>query len=250
MAGHSKWANIKHRKGAADKKKSKEFGKLAKEIMIAARESGGDANANPRLRQALIAARAINLPKDNIDRAIKKGIGETGGAAFEEIVYEGYAAGGIAVMVECLTDNRNRSLSEVRFVFDRNGGNLAASGAVVRMFQRKTRVVIEGQGDEDFFMELALEAGADDVETDEGVTTILGGTECFEPLMKALEEKGITTLEAGISQIAELTTEIAELDKAQSVLKLVEKMEDLDDVQSVYTNMEVADSIADQLDDE
>lgn len=250
MAGHSKWANIKHKKGAADKRKSKEFGKLAKEIMIASRISGGDPAANPRLRQALIAARAINLPKDNIDRAIKKGIGETGGAAYKEVVYEGYAVGGVAVLVECLTDNQNRSLGDVRLAFDRNGGNLAASGAVARMFQRKTRVVIEGQGDEDFFMELALEAGADDVSTDDGVTTIIGGTDCFEPLMKALEEKGITTSEAGITQIADLLTEINDAEKAMSVMRLVEKIEDLDDVQSVYTNMDVTDEAAEQMDAE
>lgn len=251
MSGHSKWANIKHKKGAADKKKSKDFGKLAKEIMIAAKMGGSDITANPRLRQALIAAKAINLPKDNIDRAIKKGVGGMDGVVYEEIVYEGYGAGGVAVLVECLTDNRNRTVGDVRMTFERSGGSFAASGAVAWIFQRKTRVEIEGQGDEDFFLELALEAGADDVQTDEdGFTVITGSPACFEELMKALDAKGITTLEAGIKQIPENTIEIDDLGRAQSVMKLIEKLEDWDDVQAVYSNMEVTDVVAEQLDAE
>ncbi len=248
MAGHSKWANIKHKKGAADKQRSKQFGKLAKEIMVAVKMGGTDPDANPRLRAALVAAKAVNLPKDNIERAVKKGAGDAGGAAYEEIIYEGYGNGGVAVLVEVLTDNRNRSVGDVRMTFDRNGGNLAASGAVAWIFERKTNVIIEGQGDEDFFMELALEAGADEVETEDGITTITGAPACFEPLMKALEAKGITTTEASITYLPDNTTEITEADKANSVLKLVDKLEDLDDVQAVYTNMEVSDDIADQID--
>lgn len=250
MSGHSKWANIKHKKGAADKKKSKEFGKLAKEIMIAAKMGGADPAANPRLRQALIGARAINLPKDNIERAIKKGVGGMDGVVYEEIVYEGYGAGGVAVLVECLTDNRNRTVGDVRMTFERNGGSFAASGSVAWIFQRKTVVEIEGQGDEESFLELALEAGADDVVTEDGVTTITGAPSCYEPLMKALEAKGITTLEAKVKQVPDNTVEITELEKAQSVMKMIDKLEDWDDVQAVYANMEISDAVAEQLDAE
>ena len=164
MSGHSKWANIKHKKDAADKVKGKAFSRIGKEIMVAAKMGGGDPGSNPRLRSALTAAKAVNMPNANIDRAIKKGLGELGDVVFEEIVYEGYAAGGVAVMVDCLTDNRNRSISEVRQIFDRNGGNLAASGAVARLFPRKAHFVITGEwADEEKLMDIVLDAGAEDL---------------------------------------------------------------------------------------
>ena len=166
MSGHSKWANIKHKKDATDKKRGKIFSRLAKEIMVAAKMGGGDANANPRLRSALTAARAANMPNTNIDRAIKKGLGELGDVTFEEILYEGYAPGGVALLIECLTDNRNRSISEVRTTLDRSNGNLAAAGAVGWMFKRLSHFVISGDNaDEDKLMDIVLDAGADDIDS-------------------------------------------------------------------------------------
>lgn len=252
MSGHSKFANIKHKKGAADKKRSKEFGKMAKEIMVAAKMGGGDATSNPRLRNALIAARAVNLPKDNIERAIKKGIGELGDTVFKEVIYEGYGPGGVAIMVECLTDNLNRTVGDVRYIFDRAGGNMGASGSVAWMFSRKTEVIISaGQGDEDTLMEIVLDAGADDLEmNDDGSAVVYGAPDAYEAITKALEEKGIATEEAKVKQVPSTMSEISELEKAQSLMRLVDKLEDLDDVQSVYTNADIPDDIAEQLESE
>ncbi len=251
MSGHSKWANIKHKKAAADKVKGKAFSRIAKEIMVAAKMGGSDANANPRLRSALIAARAVNMPNANIDRAIKKGAGELGDVVFEEIIYEGYAAGGVAVMVECLTDNRNRSISDVRFVFDRNGGNLAASGAVARIFQRQAHFTITGDwADEDKLMDLVLEAGANDLVVEDGVAEVWAEPDSFEDLIKLFEEKGIPTEEAAVIRKPEMVTPVTDVSTARQVLRLLERMEDLDDVQAVTANYEIADEIAELLDEE
>ncbi len=251
MSGHSKWANIKHKKEAADKVKGKAFSRIAKEIMVAAKMGGADPDANPRLRSALAAAKAVNMPNANIDRAIKKGCGELGDAVFEEIVYEGYAAGGVAVIVECLTDNRNRSISDVRMVFDRNNGNMAGSGAVARMFKRQAHFVISGEwADEEKLMDLVLEAGANDLIVEDGVAEIWADPEFFEPLLKVFEEKGIPTDEAEVVRRPEMVTNITDAAIARQVLRLVERMEDLDDVQSVTANYEIDDSIADQLEEE
>ena len=250
MSGHSKWANIKHKKDAADKIKGKAFSRLGKEIMVAAKMGGGDPSANPRLRSALAAAKAVNMPNANIDRAIKKGLGELGDVVFEEIVYEGYAAGGVAVIVDCLTDNRNRSISDVRMVFDRNNGNMAGSGAVSRMFQRQAHFVITGEwADEDKLMDIVLDAGANDLTVENGEAEIWADPEHFESLAQVLGDRGIPTDSAEIIRRPELTVEITDPKVAAQVLRLVDRMEELDDVQSVTANYEISDEIADQIED-
>ena len=251
MSGHSKWANIKHKKEATDKKRGKIFSTLAKEIMVAAKMGGGDASANPRLRAALVAAKAANVPNVNIDRAIKKGIGELGDVTFEEIQYEGYGSGGVAILVDCLTDNRNRSASEVRTAFDRNCGNLASSGAVSYMFNRKAHFVITGEkADEDLLMDVVLDAGADDIEVEDNVAEIWADPEYFELIGAALEKAGIATEEASIIRKPDTTVNITDVDVARQVMRLIERLEDLDDVQTVTSNYEIDDSIADKLDEE
>lgn len=249
MAGHSKWANIKHKKGAADKKKGKIFSRIAKEIMVAAKMGGGDASANPRLRSALTSAKAANMPNVNIDRAVKKGLGELGDVVFEEIVYEGYGAEGVAVLIECLTDNRNRSASDVRMTLDRNCGNLATSGAVSWMFHRQAHFVVTGENaDEEILMDIVLDAGAEDIEAGDGVADIWGPPECLEAVMEALAKADIETGEAGVVRRPENTIVIKDIDKAKQVLRLIDRLEDLDDVQEVTANFEIDDSIADKID--
>ena len=251
MSGHSKWANIKHKKEAADKVKGKAFSRLGKEIMVAAKMGGPDPDANPRLRAALTADKAANMTISIIERAIKKGAGELGDVVYEEIVYEGYAPGGVAVMVECLTDNKNRSISDVRMVFDRNNGNMAGSGAVARMFKRQAHFIITGEwADEEKLMDIVLDAGANDLTVEDGVAEIWADPEFFEPLIKVFEEKGIKTDEAEVIRRPEMVTEITDPAIARQVLRLVERMEELDDVQLVTANYEIADSIADQLEEE
>ncbi|MCQ2377871.1 MAG: YebC/PmpR family DNA-binding transcriptional regulator [Victivallaceae bacterium] len=250
MSGHSKWANIKHKKEAADKVKGKAFSRIGKEIMVAAKMGGGDPNANPSLRAALTAAKAVNMPNANIERAIKKGLGELGDVTFEEIVYEGYAPGGVAVLVDCLTDNHNRSISDVRMVFDRNGGNMAGSGAVARMFTRMAHFVISGEwADEDKLMEIVLDAGAEDLTVEDGVAEVWAAPENFETLVKLFEEKGIATDEAEVTRRPEMTVELTDPKVAAQVLRLVDKMEELDDVQMVTANYTIADAIADQIEE-
>ncbi len=251
MSGHSKWANIKHQKAAADKKKGKIFSRLGKEIMVAAKMGGGDANANPRLRAALTSARAANMPNVNIERAIKKGLGELGDVVFKEIVYEGYAAGGVAVLVDCLTDNSNRSASEVRLAFDRCNGNMAGSGAVARIFSRQAHFVITGENaDEEKLMDVVLDAGAEDIIVEDEVAEIWGAPDTFEDIAKALSDAGIATDEAEVVRRPEMTTELTDVSIAKQVLRLIDRLEDLDDVQMVTANFEIADSIADQLEEE
>ena len=250
MSGHSKWANIKHKKEAADKVKGKAFSRIAKEIMVAAKMGGADPGANPRLRAALTSAKAVNMPNANIDRAIEKGGGERGDVTFEEIVYEGYAAGGVAVIVDCLTDNRNRSISEVRMVFDRNGGNMAGSGAVARIFKRQAHFVISGEwADEDKLMDLVLDAGATDLVVEDGVAEVWGEPDSFESLAKVFEEKGIPTDSAEVIRKPDMTVTITDPKTASQVLRLVERIEELDDVQMVTANYEIDDSIADQIEE-
>jgi len=240
MAGHSKWANIKHKKGAADKKKGKIFSRLAKEIMVAARQGGGEADANPRLRTALTAAKSANMPNVNIERAIKKGTGDLEGEALEEMTYEGYAAGGVAVLVECLSDNRNRTGGDVRMLFDRNNGNLAASGAVTWMFHRKAQFIVSGESaDEEKLLELLIDAGVESIEIDDGIAEILGPPEAFEDISKALEKAGISTEEAGLVQHPENMTNIDDPNVARQILKLIEKLEEQEDVQAVHSNIDI-----------
>ena len=251
MSGHSKWANIKHKKDAADKVRGKAFSRIGKEIMVAAKNGGGDPNSNPRLRSALTAAKAVNMPNANIERAIKKGCGELGDVVFEEVVYEGYAAGGVAVIVDCLTDNRNRSISDVRLVFDRNGGNLAGAGAVGRMFQRQAHFVISGEwADEEKLMDIVLDAGANDLSVEDGVAEIWGDPDSFEQLAKVLEEHSIAPDEAEITRKPDMTVTLTDPKIAAQVLRLIDRMEELDDVQSVTANYEIDDSLADQIEEE
>ena len=238
MSGHSKWATIKHAKGLADAKRGKLFTKFIKEISIAARMGGGDPNSNPRLRTAIIKARASNMPKDNIDRAIKKGTGELGAAVFEELVYEGYAAGGVAVMVEVLTDNKNRAAADVRNIFNKNGGNLGVSGSVSRMFQRKGTIEYDAEKvSEDQVMEMALEAGADDIVNEGGVITVTTSAEAFAAVADALTEKGFESLSGEVGMVPDAYSAV-DADTAAKVAKLLNRLEDNDDVQNVYSNVE------------
>ena len=248
MSGHSKWANIKHKKDAADKARGRIFSRLGKEIMVAAKMGGGDVDTNPRLRSGIAAAKAANMPNANIDRAIKKGLGELGDVTFEEIQYEGYAAGGVALLIDCLTDNRNRSASEVRTILDRNNVNLASSGSVAYMFKRQSHFVIEGENaDEDKLMDIVLDAGAEDLIVEDGVAEIWGEPSAFEAIANALEAAGIAASEAAVTRRPDNTVSITDVHTAEQILKLIDKLEDLDDVQEVTGNFEIDDSIADQV---
>jgi len=239
MSGHSKWATIKHAKGAADAKRGQMFTKFIKEISIAARMGGGDPNANPRLRTAILKARAANMPKANIERAIKKGTGELGAATYEELTYEGYGPGGVAILVEVLTDNKNRAAANVRNLFSKNGGNLGATGSVSYMFNRKGVIEYDAEAvNEDTIMEVGLEAGADDVGNEDGVITVTCDPTSFESVLEALQAKGFESLSAEISMVPDTYSEL-DVDTTRKVLKLVEKLEEDDDVQNVYTNLDI-----------
>ena len=241
MSGHSKWATIKHAKGIADAKRGKLFTKFIKEISIAARMGGGDPNSNPRLRTAIIKARASNMPKDNIERAIKKGTGELGGATYEELVYEGYGAGGVAVLVEVLTDNKNHAAADVRNIFNKSGGNLGVSGSVARMFQRKGTIEFDAEKvSEDELMEVALEAGADDIVNEDGIITVTTAADAFATVADALSEKGFESLSGEVGMIPDMYTAV-DADTASKIAKLINRLEDNDDVQNVYSNVEYPD---------
>ena len=239
MSGHSKWATIKHAKGAADAKRGQLFTKFIKEISIAARMGGGDPSSNPRLRTAMLKARAANMPKDNIERAIKKGTGELGGSVFEEKIYEGYGPGGVAVLVEVLTDNNNRAAANVRNIFSKSGGNLGATGSVAYMFNRKG--VIEYDAEvvkEDEIMEAGLEAGAEDIAEDGGVITVTTDPADFETVLEFLQNKGYESVSAGISMVPD-TYSTLDADTTRKVLKLIDRLEEDDDVQNVYSNIDI-----------
>ena len=241
MSGHNKWSTIKHAKGAADAKRGALFTKLIKEISIAASMGGGDPNANPRLRAAIVKARAASMPKDNIERAIKKGTGELGGGTFEELVYEGYAAGGVAVLVEVLTDNHNRAAANVRNIFNKTGGNLGTSGSVSRMFDRKGVIEYDAEVvSEDEVMEAALEAGAEDVESEDGVITVTTAPNDFTAVVEALEPKGWASLSAEVAMVPQAYTAV-DKDTAAKVQKLIDRLEEDDDVQNVWTTVEYPD---------
>jgi len=237
MAGHSKWANIRHRKGAQDAKRGKIFTKIAKEITVAAKLGGEDPDGNPRLRAAMVKARGVSMPKDNIERAIKRGIGGQDGTDYTEKTYEGYGPSGVAVMVECLTDNINRTVSEVRNAFTRSGGNLGTDGSVNWMFQRKGTIVYakEKVGDYEKFFEVALESGADDVKEEGDVYELECSPDSFSDLKEALDQLNIESDLAEVGLVPENYTELEE-DKAAKLLKLIDTLEDNDDVQNVYHN--------------
>jgi len=240
MSGHSKWSSIKHKKAAADAKRGKAFTKLIKEITVAARIGGGDINANPRLRTAVTTARQNSMPKDNIDRAIKKGTGELEGVTLEELSYEGYGPGGVAIMLDALTDNRNRLVSELRFMFSRHGGNLGENGSVAWMFKKRGIISVEKSAtDEDKLMEVALDAGAEDVSGDGDSFQVTTAPENLNAVREAIEKAGIAIGTAEVSRIPENTVAVSG-HTAEQVLKLLEALEDHDDVQSVSANFDIS----------
>jgi YebC/PmpR family DNA-binding regulatory protein len=239
MAGHSKWAKVKHFKGAIDAKRGKIFSKLSKEITIAAKLGGGDPNMNPRLRMALLKSRGANMPNDNIDRAIKKGTGGGEGANFEDLTYELYGPGGVALLVELSTDNRNRTASEIRSIATKNGATIAAAGAVSRLFQRKGQIIIRREAaGEDQLMELALEAGAEDFKAEPQGYEIVTGPGTFEAVHKELETKGIKPDVAGVTELASVTVPLRDEQTVAAVNRLIDALEDHDDVKEVYSNAE------------
>ena len=247
MAGHSKWANIQHRKGAQDKKRGKLFTKLIREITVAAKMGGSDLDANPRLRLAVDKAKAQSMPKDNIDRAIKRGAGEMDGDDFFEIRYEGYGPGGTAVMVDCLTDNRNRTVADVRHAFAKFGGNLGADGSVNYLFNQVGQLLFPEGSDEEAVMEAAIEAGAEDViADDDGSIEVLTSPDDFEEARDAMTA---AQLEAESAQITMRASTNAELGakEAGSMIKMLEVLEDLDDVQEVYSNADISEDVLEQL---
>ena len=251
MSGHSKWANIKHKKARSDEKRGKEFTKIAKEITIAARTGGsGDPEANSKLKLAVQKAKEINMPNDNISRAIKKGTGELESEAIEEILYEGYAPGGVAIMLDIATDNRNRTASEIRHLFSKNNGNLGESGCVAWMFKRAGFISISKDGigiDEEELMLMALDLGADDVREEEESFEVITSPEVFMEVKEGLEGKGMKLEDADIVMLPENSMEITDPDMAAKVIKLVDLLEDHDDVQNVYTNMSIPDEVMDKL---
>ena len=246
MSGHSKWSTIKHKKAATDARRGKMFSKILKEITVAARLGGADPKGNPRLRTALLEAKSNSVPGDNIDRAIKKGTGELESAVYEEIIYEGYGPGGVAVLVEAATDNRNRTTAEIRHAFARNGGNLGESGCVAWMFNRRGYFAIDsGTMDEEKFMDLALELGADDVAIEEDVYEIYTAMESFVSVQEELERRGIPLAASELAMVPQTTIDVPR-DKVSQVLRLVEALEDQDDAQKVWANLNIDEKVLEE----
>lgn len=244
MSGHSKWATIKRHKGAIDAKRGKIFSVISKEITIAAREGGGDPGFNPRLRMVIAKAKQNNMPADNVEKAIKKGTGELEGVTYEELVYEGYAPGGVGVIVEVTTDNKNRSASEVRSAFTKNNGNLAGAGALAFNFQRKGQFIISAdKTDEDTLMEIALEAGAEDIKNNEDHFEVLCEIEAYNDLGSALHEKGIETESAEIAYIPNTLVPVTDPDMVKQILKLESTLDDLEDVKAVWSNYDIDEAL-------
>jgi YebC/PmpR family DNA-binding regulatory protein len=243
MSGHSKWSTIKHKKGAADAKRGKTFTRIIKEMTVAARMGGGDPNSNPRLRSAVAEAKAANMPKDNVERAIKRGTGELEGVSYEEITYEGYGPGGVALMVEVMTDNTNRTTPEIRHMLEKNGGNMGTPGSVRFQFDRKGYLSVDKKAaDEDKLMEIALEAGADDLLSFGDVFEIYTSPENFEQVRQALEKNKIPTIEAKLGQIAKNPVTIDDA-KAKQMMRLMESLDDHEDVQNVWSNFDIPDEM-------
>lgn len=247
MAGHNKWSKIKRKKGAADAKRGQVFTKLIKEITVAARMGGGDPNANARLRAAIDAARAENMPKDNVERAIKKGTGELEGAAIEEIALEGYGPGGAALLIECLSDNRNRTVADVRAALNKGGGSMGEAGSVAWNFDKKGFLSVEKNSiSEDALMETALEAGAEDIQDSGDTFDVITPWEQFSDVKDALDGKGVSYLVAQVSQLPKTIVPLAG-DEARKMLTLVERLEDLDDVQHVWGNFDIDEAIIEEM---
>jgi YebC/PmpR family DNA-binding regulatory protein len=250
MSGHSKWSTIKRKKGAADAKRGQIFTRLMREITVAAKAGGGDIDGNPRLRTAVDAAKAQNMPKDNIERAIKKGTGELEGVSYEEVIYEGYGTGGVAFLVECLTDNKNRAASEVRHVFTKRGGSLAKAGAVAYMFEAKGYIAFSKEGlDEDKIMEAALEAGADDIKDGDDVWEVYTEPGDFTAVVEAFKAQGMEPTEAEFLKVAGNLVEVTDENEARKIMALAEALDELDDVQNVYNNFDIPEEILAKLED-
>jgi YebC/PmpR family DNA-binding regulatory protein len=249
MSGHSKWSTIKHKKAAKDAKRGKIFTRLGKEITIAAREKGGEIEANPRLRLAVQNAKAANMPADNIKRAIQKGTGELEGARYEEYIFEGYAPLGVAIIIEVVTDNKNRTYSEIRSQFSKNGGSIAETGSVAWNFERKGVVTIETVGkSEDELLDIVLESGADDMDYNEDYTRIICIMESFGEVNKYFTDKNFKIQESKLEYVPKNMVNISNPDDAGKIMRFVENFEDHDDVQNVYSNADISDEIMDQLD--
>ncbi len=248
MSGHSKWSSIKHKKGAADARRGKIFTKLIREITVAARTGGGDPEGNSRLRSAIAAAKAENMPKENIVRGIKKGTGELEGSNYEEVSYEGYGPGGVAVLVDCLTDNKNRTVAEIKHVFERNGGSLGQPNCVAYKFQTKGLFVLEKDSvDEETLLGIALEAGAEDVKDEEGEFQVTTDPADFEKVKEAIDQAKLTYSMAEITKIPQDTVRL-EGKKAQQMVNLIEALDDNDDVSHVYANYDIPDDVLEAMD--
>ncbi len=247
MSGHSKWSSIKHKKAATDAKRGKIFTKLIKEITVAARMGGGDIEANPRLRAATQAAKSENMPKDNIERAIKKGTGELEGVNYEESIYEGYGPGGAAVLIESLTDNKNRTVADIRHIFSKAGGNMGESGCVAWMFDKKGYIAVDNKSaDEEALMEAALDAGAEDIREDDSNFEVITALEDFEAVKAAIDSASIPYIVAEVTMLPQTTT-FLKGKEAEQMIKLMEALEDCDDVQKVYTNADIPEEVVDSL---
>src|SRR3984957_16195835 len=248
MSGHSHWATIKHKKGAVDAKRGKLWSKLSRAIIIAARHGGGDPTMNLKLRYAIDKARQVSMPKDNIERAIKRGTGDLEGITYEEISYEGFGPGSVAIMVDILTDNRNRTAGEVRKIFERGGGNMGSAGCVGYLFERKGVVSVKSDGlDEDTLMGIVLDAGADDLRHHGPTYDVICEPANFNPVQEALASKGITPVNAEITQLAKTSVDVPDIETAMRVVKLMEAIDDHDDVQNVYSNMNMTDEVMAEL---
>jgi YebC/PmpR family DNA-binding regulatory protein len=244
MSGHSKWSSIKHKKGAADKKRGQLFSKLSRAIIVAAREGGPDPSGNLALQNAVEKARSYSMPKDNIERAIARGSGaDSDAAAYETVVYEGYGAGGVAILVEALTDNRNRTASEVRAAFGKHDGNLGASGAVAWQFERRGVVLVDGSADEDELMLAAADGGADDVERDGSSWQVTAAPEALTAVREAIEAAGFAVDNAELTMIPKTTVEVDEENTAKKILRLIDTLEENDDVQDVYSNFDIPERV-------
>ncbi len=247
MSGHSKWATIKHKKGAADKARGKLFNKLARQLEVAARAGGGDPDANPTLRTAVQKAKGAQMTNDAIDRAIKRGTGEGDTGTYEAIMYEGYAPGGVALLIDVLTDNRNRTGAEIRGAFTRHGGSLAEPGAVSWQFARRGVVIVDSSAGEDELLLAAVDAGADDVSNDDGAWRVTTEASRVFDVRTALEEAGFTVESADAPMVSENLVPVASVEEAKKVLRIVEAIEDNDDVQDVYANFDIADEVMDAV---
>ena len=247
MSGHSKWATIKHKKGAADKARGKLFAKLARQIEVAARAGGGDLDSNAALRTQVLKSKAGQMTKDAIDRAIKRGIGENDGANYESITYEGYAPGGVAMLIDVLTDNRNRTASDVRSAFTKFGGSMAEPGAVGWQFSRRGVILVDGSADEDTVMTVALESGAEDVERDGDSWKVLTDPSAVYDVKDALEAAGVVTQSAESTMVSSTTIEVTDKDDARQILRIMDTLEDNDDVQDVYANFDISESLMEEV---